>query len=236
VTYGDWNPFGVLVLVLLMLVGGGTCSTAGAIKQYRVYLLAKAVAWEVRRALLPRSAVVSESIWHGDELHYIDDRSIRRAGAFVFLYLATLAAGAAVIAAHGESIADSVFEFASAQGTVGLTVGVTHADAPKVVLWAMIVGMFLGRLEFFVVIVGVVKIARDLPALLRRVPVRALRAIAAAKPLPTLPELNAPPAKGSAATSAVPSSAAPAQAAPAQAAPASRIETNERATTTRNPP
>ena len=31
VGYGDWNSFGVMVLIALMLIGGGTCSTAGGI-------------------------------------------------------------------------------------------------------------------------------------------------------------------------------------------------------------
>jgi len=41
VSYGNWNAFGLFLLIILMLIGGGTCSTAGGIKQYRVYLLWK---------------------------------------------------------------------------------------------------------------------------------------------------------------------------------------------------
>jgi trk system potassium uptake protein TrkH len=79
----------------------------------------------------------------------------------VFLYLGAFRLGAAIIAAHGYSFGDSVFEFASALGTVGLSVGVTAADAPAGVLWAEIGGMILGRLEFFAVLVGVLKMLGD---------------------------------------------------------------------------
>jgi len=34
VSYGNWNALGVLVLIMLMLIGGGTCSTAGGINQF----------------------------------------------------------------------------------------------------------------------------------------------------------------------------------------------------------
>jgi trk system potassium uptake protein TrkH len=80
---------------------------------------------------------------------------------FVFLYFATYFVGSAAIAAHGHPLADSLFEFASSVGTVGLSVGITAPSAPPSVLWIEIAGMALGRLEFFTIVVGVFKIVRD---------------------------------------------------------------------------
>ena len=80
---------------------------------------------------------------------------------FVFLYLGVYLAGSGVIAAYGYSLSESLFEYASALGTVGLSVGVTSGDAPIVLLWTEIIGMFLGRLEFLPAIVGVIQIYRD---------------------------------------------------------------------------
>ena len=79
----------------------------------------------------------------------------------MFLYLTTYILGSLVIAAAGVSIKDLLFEFASALGTVGLSVGVTRPDAAKSVLWTEIIGMFLGRLEFFVIVTGIMKILLD---------------------------------------------------------------------------
>ncbi|HBO44876.1 MAG TPA: cation transporter, partial [Planctomycetaceae bacterium] len=67
----------------------------------------------------------------------------------------------------GYRLDEALFEYASAQGTVGLSIGVTSASAPALVLWTEIVGMFFGRLEFLVIIIGVATIIRDLPALLK---------------------------------------------------------------------
>ncbi|MFO8013938.1 MAG: TrkH family potassium uptake protein [Phycisphaerae bacterium] len=161
VGYGQWNAFGWVVLIVLMLIGGGTCSTAGGIKQYRVYLLVKSLVWELRRWLLPRAAVVENTVWEADHRVTVTDARLRQIGTFVFLYLATLAAGTAILAAHGYALKDALFEYASAIGTVGLSVGVTSASAPVGVLWAEIVGMFLGRLEFLVVLASAAKLARD---------------------------------------------------------------------------
>jgi len=167
VAYNEWKPMGWLVLIVLMLIGGGTGSTAGGIKQYRVFVLFKSVLWEVRRSLLPRTAVVQDYIWQGERKDFITEERIRKIGTFVFLYLLVYVAGAAVIAAHGHGLRESLFEYASALGTVGLSVGVTGAQTPPTILWAEIAGMFLGRLEFFVIIISLVKITRDMNTLVR---------------------------------------------------------------------
>lgn len=162
VSYSNWNSFGVLILVTLMLVGAGICSTGGALKQQRVYLLFRAVLEELRRPAEPRTAVARATYWRGEERAAITDELLRSVGTFAGLYLATWLAGASVLAACGYSLGDSLFEFASALGTVGLSVGVTSATTPATVLWAQTAGMLLGRLEFFVVFAGAGKLLRDL--------------------------------------------------------------------------
>ncbi len=52
--------------------------------------------------------------------------------------------------------------------TVGISVGITSASAPAGVLWTEMAAMFLGRLEFFTVVVGLAKLVRDVPALVSR--------------------------------------------------------------------
>ena len=168
VFYQKWNALGIFVLVVLMVIGGGICSTAGGLKQYRVYLMFKAIWWEIRRARLPRGAVVDEYVWRGEDRQTVGDRHIRQVAVFICLYLAALAAGTMILAAHGYPLHEALFEYASAQGTVGLSIGVTVADAPRLVLWTETLGMFFGRLEFLVIFAGLAILVRDLPTLLRR--------------------------------------------------------------------
>jgi trk system potassium uptake protein TrkH len=167
VFYTGWNSLGIGVLILLMLVGGGTYSTAGGLKQYRAYVLMKALLWEIRRSLLPSKVVEENCIWSGGRKSYIRDEHIRRIAVFTFLYFISFAVGTGIIAAYGYSLSDAAFEYASSQGTVGLSVGVTRADAPGGVLWVEILGMFLGRLEFLVVLTGVLRVGRDFLRLVR---------------------------------------------------------------------
>ena len=52
--------------------------------------------------------------------------------AFIFLYLATYGLGVMILCACGFDLVDSLFEFASAIGTVGLSVGVTTPQMPGI--------------------------------------------------------------------------------------------------------
>ena len=161
VGYGDWNAFGVFLLIVLMLIGGGTCSTAGGIKQFRVYLLWKLLFWDLRRLLMPQTAIQQCPLWEGSRLVFVDDAKARQVAVFVFFYLAAYTFGVMILCAYGYSLSDSLFEFASAIGTVGLSVGVTSAQMPDAALWAEIIAMFLGRSEFNVIIVSMLKLGKD---------------------------------------------------------------------------
>jgi len=94
------------------------------------------------------------------------------------------------VIACGFGLGDSLFEFASAIGTVGLSVGVTSAGMPDVALWCETLAMFLGRLEFMVVIVSVLKLTGDLRVMLSRGPVKGPRA---GRPRPNLASVSGHP-------------------------------------------
>ena len=161
VDYKGFNPTATLVFISFMLIGGGICSTAGGIKQFRIYVLWRTLLWELRGILLPRSAVSRPQIWGDDVSEPVDDASLRQVGVFVFLYLVLFMSGSVLLSVYGFSLSDSLFEFASALGTVGLSVGVTSPSTTPVILWAETFAMLLGRLEFLVVGIGLVKIIHD---------------------------------------------------------------------------
>lgn len=156
-----WVDFGWLILIVLMTVGGGSGSTAGGLKQARVYVLYKALIWEFRRAFMPKHSVNQPEIWEGERRRFLTSEQLRQVSLFIFAYLTFYIFGAAMVAAHGFTMGESLFEFASTLGTVGLSVGVTGPDEASTLLWTKTLGMFLGRLEFFAVIIGVAKITLD---------------------------------------------------------------------------
>jgi trk system potassium uptake protein TrkH len=170
VGYGNWNDFGVFILILLMLIGGGTCSTAGGIKQWRVYLLYKLLFWEIARALLPSTVIMERPIWESRGRVFVNDAWVRQVGVFVFLYSAVYLIGVLIMCGYGYSLKEALFEFASAISNSGLSVGVVSQQMPCPAMWALTLAMFLGRLEFLVVIVSLLKVGRDGRLLLTRPP------------------------------------------------------------------
>ncbi|MGQ9908720.1 MAG: TrkH family potassium uptake protein [Candidatus Flexifilum sp.] len=159
--YFNWSEFGWLILIFLMSVGGSTGSTSGAIKLYRIYILYKAIVWEIRRAFMPRHMVNEPAIWHGDRRALLDDRQVRQVALFFGMYLTIFLIGSGVFAAFGYPLKESMFEFASTLGNVGLTGGITSPNLPDSLLLIQSFGMLLGRLEIFALIIGTVKFVSD---------------------------------------------------------------------------
>ncbi len=161
-TFSTWNAFGILSIIILMLIGGGTGSTAGGIKLYRIHLIFKSIYWEIKGYFLPEDAVRKNYIWRGEKRLEIKSNYVMEAANYVVLYIFTYFLGVLIFIAHGYSLSDSMFEFASALGTVGLSIGITSAEAPSLILWTETIGMFLGRLEFFVIFFAIIKIFKDI--------------------------------------------------------------------------
>ncbi len=161
VNYSDWGDFGFLLMIILMLVGGGSGSTAGGLKLSRIYVLYQAIRWEIHRASLPTNAVNEPRLWQGDGFSILTSDQVRSVGLFVGMYVSLVFVGSGVMVAHGYTLSESLFEFTSTLGTVGLSVGVTSPDAPVLILWTQVVAMLLGRLEIFAVFIGLRKMAQD---------------------------------------------------------------------------
>jgi len=133
----------LFVLMLLMIVGGSSCSTAGGIKVPTIAVL-----------VLQAKALVRHD-WQMNAFHRrVSDRALLLAVTVTATYLVVLVIGAAVLlvletrdlpraVAQGEFL-DVVFEAVSALGTVGLSTGATArlSDGGQLVVVLM---MLLGR-------------------------------------------------------------------------------------------
>ncbi|MBN1958688.1 MAG: TrkH family potassium uptake protein [Desulfuromonadales bacterium] len=161
----NWDDSSWLVIIFLMLIGGGVGSTAGGIKQFRICVLIKGISWNIKRFFLPAGSINQPVIWVGENRKVLTDEHFRHIGLHVFLYITIWLLGSYALTLYGHSFAQSFFEYASTIGTVGLSVGVTSIHASNSQLWVQILGMVLGRLEFWVVFLGFLKLGRDFPVL-----------------------------------------------------------------------
>lgn len=162
-----WPSSSLLILLLLMLTGGGAGSTAGGIKQARIVILLKSLWWEMRHRFNPKRILKAPVIRHYGAEDDVIDEDTCQTGLFILLYLAIFAVGTLAYSFFGYSLRDSAFEFASALGTVGFTSGISRFGAPAGVLWIGTLGMLLGRMEIYFVILSFAKVAKDSMDVLR---------------------------------------------------------------------
>jgi len=139
-----------LVTIVLMIIGGATGSTAGGIKLFRLIVLVGLLRWLFLRPLLPEEAKIP--IKYGDS--GVSDRELKAIAGFILLYLAILIIAALILMLSGYGFTDSLFEAASAQGTVGLSVGVTSPTMPTLAKLVLMLLMWLGRLEIAPVLIA----------------------------------------------------------------------------------
>jgi trk system potassium uptake protein len=150
-----------ILMILLMLIGAEIGSTGGGIKQQRVLLFFKGISWNFRDKMSHKRQLHTNLIDKTGERVIISDKEIFDNFSFIGFYLLLFLVGSFIFVMEGNSLQDSMFEFASALGTVGLSVGITGYHASNVILITSTVGMFLGRLEIYVVLIGISKIKKD---------------------------------------------------------------------------
>ncbi len=154
--------FFMLGIIIPMVLGAGMGSTAGGMKQYRVALAFKSMYWNIKDQLSHRKTIRTHFISKLGTKTIVDKDDIIQNYSFLMIYMLVLIIGTVIFSTFGFSVRDSLFEFASALGTVGLSVGITGYTANPIILWTAALGMFLGRLEFYVVFVAIAKISLDI--------------------------------------------------------------------------
>ena len=155
VTYATWPEFSIGILILLMLIGGGSGSTAGGIKLTRVYLLFRISIENIRKRIHPSRRVMQPFYYKAQGKTPIDEELSSDITGFISSYLFLFILGSMLLTITTNStLTEAMFEFASSLGTVGLSIGITGPATTSITLIIQMIGMTLGRLEIFIVLIG----------------------------------------------------------------------------------
>lgn len=155
-SYADWPSAALFVMILLMLIGGGIGSTAGGIKMSRVYLGLRGLKSYVGSRLGARHEIKAPYYYKAQGKTEIDQNLLEDTFFFIGAYLIIYVLGTmGICISESCTLQEAMFEFASALGTVGLSIGITGPETGNMTLIIEIIGMFMGRLEIFAVITGI---------------------------------------------------------------------------------
>lgn len=154
-SYVSWPPFAVGVLILMMLIGGGIGSTAGGIKISRIYIMLRAIWQNIQKRFQPARSVQSSFYYKAQGRTIIDMTLVSDTLGFVGCYMVLYVVGGLLMTITANcTLTEAMFEFASALGTVGLSIGITGPWTNNATLLVEMVGMIFGRLEIFIVLIG----------------------------------------------------------------------------------
>jgi trk system potassium uptake protein TrkH len=152
--YNQWGGFPSVVLLLAMLVGGCTGSTAGGIKMFRLCVLLSALRTQAHRQIYPHGAFVVT--YNGAT---IADSVRAGVSLYFFVYMSTFMAFALALAFCGLSFEASLGASATALGGVGPALGpiigpcCTFALIPDPAKWLLTIEMLAGRVEILVLVI-----------------------------------------------------------------------------------
>lgn len=153
------NVFPVPIIfgtLFIMMIGASIGSTAGGMKLYRVALAIKSIYWQLVDQISHKKVIRSHTLYRYGMKIQIDKEAINQNYTFIAIYLFVLLFGISIFTFYGYSFRDSIFEFTSILGTIGLSVGLISYHSPTLILWTGIIGMLIARLESMVIIYALI--------------------------------------------------------------------------------
>lgn len=151
---GAYVPM-VTPLILLMIIGGCSGSTAGGIKVHRAVWLGRAIHRRVQTRTIDTDEDPPYS-FDGDAVDPDDARrNIQSAAVFTLLWLLVIVVATALLSLPqaNDDFAAVLFDASSALSGVGLSSGFTGADLTTSSKLLLIVMMWAGRLEIIAVVI-----------------------------------------------------------------------------------
>ena len=152
-----WDAASVTFIVMgAMIVGGAAGATVGGIKIIRVLLIIKGLLWHINSFFSSENTI--KIVKFNDKRLLPDEmnKELAATATFSFVYLLFVLISTFItyfFMGAGFTITDALFESASAQGTVGLSCGITNPEMSPVLEVTYIIQMWAGRLEIIPILI-----------------------------------------------------------------------------------
>ena len=149
-----WGSFPLVFFLMLMFIGGCAGSTTCGIKIFRIQILYFFVVNQLKKIIYPKGIFLIKY-----DKNTIDDKFMASIISFIFLYLVIFFLLTALLTLSGLDFVTSISGAATSISNVGPGLGSTigpsgnFANLPEVSKWILSLGMILGRLELFAILV-----------------------------------------------------------------------------------
>ena len=152
--FDNWGSFSLILFLGLMFIGGCAGSTTCGVKIFRIQILFSFVSNQIKKIIYPKGIFVLKY-----DQNPVDDKFISSIISFIYLYLLIFFILTALLTLSGLDFMTSISGAATSISNVGPGLGSTigpngnFSSLPDVSKWILSLGMILGRLELFAILV-----------------------------------------------------------------------------------
>jgi len=152
--FDNWGGFPLILFLALMFIGGCAGSTTCGIKIFRVQILYSFVSNQLKRIIYPKGVFVLKY-----NQNPVDNKFVASIISFIYLYFVIFFIITALLSLTGLDFITSISGAATSISNVGPGLGSiigpngNFSSLPDISKWILSLGMILGRLELFAILV-----------------------------------------------------------------------------------
>jgi trk system potassium uptake protein TrkH len=152
--FDTWGSFTLILFLGLMFIGGCAGSTTCGIKIFRIQILYLFVVNQLKKIIYPKGIFVLKY-----DQNPIDNKFIASIISFIYMYLVIFFILTALLSLTGLDFVTSISGAATSISNVGPGLGSiigpngNFSTLPDISKWILTLGMILGRLELFAILV-----------------------------------------------------------------------------------
>jgi trk system potassium uptake protein TrkH len=152
--FDGWGSFALVLFLALMFIGGCAGSTTCGIKIFRIQILYLFISNQLKKIIYPKGVFVIKY-----DKNVIDNKFISSIISFIYLYFVIFFILAALLSLTGLDFVTAISGAATSISNVGPGLGNiigpngNFSTLPDISKWILTIGMILGRLELFAILV-----------------------------------------------------------------------------------
>ena len=152
--FDSWGGFPLIVFLGLMFIGGCAGSTTCGIKIFRFQILYSFISNQIKKIIYPKGIFVLKY-----NQNPVDNKFIASIISFIYMYLVIFFVIAALLSLTGLDFITAISGAATSISNVGPGLGSiigpngNFSSLPDISKWILTLGMILGRLELFAILV-----------------------------------------------------------------------------------
>ena len=152
--FDNWGGFSLVLFLILMFIGGCAGSTTCGIKIFRIQILYSFISNQLKKIIYPKGIFILKY-----NQNAVDNKFVASIISFIYMYLVIFFIITALLSLTGLDFITSISGAATSISNVGPGLGSTigpngnFSTLPDVSKWILTLGMILGRLELFAILV-----------------------------------------------------------------------------------